>query len=263
MYKIEQAATPGSLTPSSPTPVLIPSFAAGGASATQQGFTITVNTTLPHNISSDANDRISGFGVSVYLEFESTRILTGIYTNIVVVSTTGFTCTSATYSEVQSPISLTTLASTHVVFTSMAVTIPYNSLQPGSSIRSECFLHLPDGVARLANNDTTRVGTFFGNTLDRDPYKNQAFFSDSVIGTADTSYYMHSMTVFLDNKTNSDFFTTISGGPAYQNTIKKQVNNTFGINLADAIIVCPSISFSSAEVNDYVMCSMMRVQIAL
>lgn len=283
--------------PRSIAPCLIPSFANGGATATQNGYIITVVTANSHNISSASSARISNTGVNIFLHFNPTTmppISTQWCSNVSILSANTFTCISTIYQNITTPIILFDYAYNSdsannaaaswwaPKFSPMAIDIPGNLLKAGSSMRFEFFVERPNlatsrttqwTVGLLENNENQ--GLYNGGTSSYDIFSRDGFTSSTQINR-----HVHHMVGFYGDKElpngwsyeqYTDFIRDrYSPGqadnflPVITSSATRSVRN---FSLRDGFVVCIGATFGyqpsigQIAVNDYMLINMFKVEI--
>jgi len=196
----------GSIAPLAHTPCMIPVFANGGAYATQSGNIITVTCANPHNIPMASSSNISNNNVSIILWFgydttnnNTSAIKSNCYKNIIVISTTQFTCVSDVSQEITDHNIIALEPWIPLRLIDVGIDIPANYLTAGSSIIYETFLERPNlGIRRTSSyafgpislysksmyNDTSQWNNFGNDSLSsstaisRHIYKHIYFYGD-------------------------------------------------------------------------------------
>ena len=235
----------GSVTPDDNSPVIVPSFNNGGATATQSGYVITVTCVNNHNISTLGIDGISDQNVRVYLRFANV-LPTGTYGNIIVISTKIFTCVASISQTISTPVAISHFGSGTYSLSSLGMNFLPNELISGCSIRTEAMIFFPTtGVASRSQ----RYG--LGTTTAQ-------FVFSTVSLTANTnSALFYCITQFLSN---TDYITLSGGIPVASNQLITRIN---AVNLSTSgLTLVPSISFGTPPTNDYQLWVMIRAEVA-
>lgn len=240
----------GFLAPSIATPLLVPSFNSGAATATQSGTVITVVFANPHNIPGDAASGISGTGAYVYLRFGTAIFsplivdptvvgnVAGWYGNVTVVGANTITCTAANSQTVSSAQTVTPTASNLVNCTPHGIVIPANSLKAGSQLETKYHAILPGTVAarnlniRTRNQGATSTSGSLGST--------------TVSSNSQTGVFFSTLTQFLNSSVDSDFVTS-SGS----STVTMRVASTQNIDLTQDFTIINSVVFNGSAANDF------------
>lgn len=186
--------------------LLAPFLGAGTWTATQSGTTITVTGSVAHDIPSSAAARISNNGVGCFLKFatNTSNLVTGWFNNIVVTSTTSFTVQSAISQTVSMAISLVSLVGLQTPFIPMAIQIPPNTMTAGSVVTTKCFLQTLGGSVVTSRNTGVMLGV--GTAVNGISGYN-CFFNSAFTAVTDSNYAMVSEVSFLNNVSDSDFYT--------------------------------------------------------
>ena len=276
-----------SILPKDNTPLLVPSLCNGSATATQSNNIITVNCANPHNIPSTAAARISNVGVSVFLLFEDivgrkigTDIVSQWCSNIVITSTTSFTCTSSISQTVTTPTAIYPLALANVdsynavYLRGMGIDIQPNVLKAGSSLTYNGFIERANiGTVRtnyyalgaIPFHDTSYIENtslwyiFGGDSMSNNTGTSRSFYKK--IGFFGDVDYVGEYN-FADNKYTDYITTRYSPGSNDTITAGRSVSTTKApVSLQYGFILMPVITFSGTSINDYVMWSMSRLEI--
>ena len=230
--------TSGIFLPDDNSPVLVPSFNNGGATATQSGFIITVTCVNSHNISSNFDNGITNNNVRVYIAFASV-IPSGVFSNIIIATPKIFRCLSSISRTVTTPVNVTPLGSGNISVTDLSTVIPGNTLKLGSSIKIEAMVSMPSsGVA-------TRSMTL-GIGVPTSPF----LFSTSAV-TSDVTANFYLIQTMIGFLSNTDFIKH-NGAAA-----TKVVNSV--INTQSNISICPSVKFGTPVTNDYQLWNIIKM----
>ena len=225
--------------------LLAPSLGAGTWTATQSGTTITVTGSAAHNIPSSAAARISNSGVGCFLKFttNTSNLVTGWFNNIVVTSTTSFTVQSTINQTVSTAISLVSLFNLQTPFIPMTIQIPPNTMAAGSIVTTKCFLQTLGGGVVASKNTGVMLGI---GTAINGAIGYNCFFNSSFTTISDTNYAMVSEVSFLNNVSDSSFYT-MGGINGYTR------NTQFTLYTSPLLYITPSNGFNIVfNCNNYV-----------
>lgn len=254
----------GSISPSDPTPIIIPSLLNGIWTANQTGNVITVSSTsgYSHSMFSWYTDmRISNYGVKVYLSFPKNDYFTnGFYDNIIIIDSQTFTCNSSTLIANTTPnIPVLSTYNTNIKLFPLALNIPSNTLTTGSTLKIEGFI-----TFSMPNNDATGVvGQLHGISIGTDlisgtNYSAVGLFHNysNITSQSLPSYYLYNTIKFLGG---SNFVCNSYGGIGNYNTVSINSFNNNYFDLNEGLVIIPSTTIQSSN-NDFQMWSMLRVE---